>query len=137
MIKDQIKIIQDLLKQANLPKGRYNIDFEVILEGSDKVVQPIPTIQCREKRISGQILEILEQWVFNGRKHINWHRIRISSKERLEYLECPIHSGEMEQVVKELNKLNSQKPSITEIDLGHGLYAIHNGPLSIYDVKRR
>jgi hypothetical protein len=133
----QIIVIQQMISNAALPKGRYNIDLDIVLENSDKVAQPIPTIQCREKRISGQILELLEQWIFNSRKSYTWHRIRIYNKERLEYLECPIHSDEMETVVRTLNTLNEKEPTNDEESVGNGLYVLFDGDMSIYDVKRR
>lgn len=133
----QIKILQELINNAALPKGRYNIDFDIILENSEKVIQPIPTIQCREKRVFGQILDLLEQWIFNDRKVYTWHRIRVYNKERLEYLECPVHSKDMESVVKILNTLNEQEPTNEEVTLGNGLYALFDGNISIYDIKRR
>ena len=133
----QVAIIQQMVANAKLPKGRYNIDFDIVLEGTDKVIQPIQTIQCREKRIFGQILDLLEQWIFNSRKAYTWHRIRVSNKERLEYLECPIHSKDMEATVKALNTLNEQEPTNDEVSLGNGLYVLFDGDMSIYDVKRR
>lgn len=134
----QIQLIKQLVDNASFERGRYNIDLDVIMEDNNKVVQPVPTIQCREKRIFGQILELLEQWIFNSRKHFTWHRIRIYNKERLEYLECPIHSKDMEKTVKELNKLNAQKePTNEECSVGNGLYVLYDGNMSIYDVKRR